>query len=265
MPRNTGLIQFEGEMGNIIGFKKNGEYFVKQGGSVSKDDILTKPNFARTRENMSKFRGAAFTARDLHNTFKDLNPIYDNQLYQRLFAKSKKVNLLDLINLRGQRNFDFTTASARAFYQNLNLNRLQTFSTVFTPPFTQAFNAPRTASTITIPTFDASNTIILPSGASHFRLFSKISSLSNYTYDSTTELYLPTNPTQTALTGTTYSAITPLSNTAVTFPILSATIVGPIAFTTTVFGSIGIIFYQQDGPNFFRFYQKDAAKIIIAG
>ena len=59
MAKNNSYLKFEGTLGGLTYYEKDGKSIVKVKSSVSKSRIEKDPNYKRTRENMQEFGGAA--------------------------------------------------------------------------------------------------------------------------------------------------------------------------------------------------------------
>lgn len=55
MPKQVGIFQIEGTLGNVTFYKSKEGYKVRKKGGVSKERMMTEPSYARTRENLSQF------------------------------------------------------------------------------------------------------------------------------------------------------------------------------------------------------------------
>ena len=55
MAKVNGLLKIEGTVEDLTFYKKDGKNYVRRKGGVSKERILTDPNFVRTRENGAEF------------------------------------------------------------------------------------------------------------------------------------------------------------------------------------------------------------------
>jgi hypothetical protein len=95
MARQTGLTRYSGTMGGVRHFKIKGlagDYAGMVGGP-SGDQILTAPEFARTRENMNEFGGCASAGKSIRTGLSQvIKQMSDPQMTGRLTGVLKKIN-----------------------------------------------------------------------------------------------------------------------------------------------------------------------------
>ncbi|UPT71561.1 MAG: hypothetical protein M0D53_04125 [Flavobacterium sp. JAD_PAG50586_2] len=105
MPRVNGIVNFEGSLGDMTFYKKEGQSFVRKKGGISKQRIETEPNFVRTRENMNEFRTNIGAAKLLRLSLGSLVfKAKDSRVSNRLMQAMSNIKNLDSTSARGQRN-----------------------------------------------------------------------------------------------------------------------------------------------------------------
>lgn len=262
MSKQTGLIKLKGNIGGISFYKSGGEDLARTANGPSKEKISTDPAFIRTRENNQEFGGSAGVGKALRLAFATaVQTMADKRFTARLTKLFKDINARGN-GVRGQR--PITISGNRTLLENLEFNEKTSLGSVFNAPFTFAANTARTQGTITIAAFLPSAFIQAPSGATHFKLISVLGVLSDFTYNTTTGKYEPTDPTLNLLGANAASAVTALNSaTAVNFSLVTA-LSGTPTMTATVSGvqCLGIEFYQRVGSTDYLLAQGNAMKVI---
>jgi hypothetical protein len=107
MAIQTGIIQFTGKIGNIVGRKLHGKYIIQEpGGFTAGDEKKNKPNQKRITENRSEFRSATNFALAIYNTT-DVTHSKSHRVSKAYTDLIKKMvalqRQLDTVNPRGKR------------------------------------------------------------------------------------------------------------------------------------------------------------------
>jgi hypothetical protein len=76
MATQTGVVLFEGTIGNITGYRMNGKHYLKTKSSLSRRQILKKDCFSNTRRNAKWFGEAQSIAKEIYH---ELPPDKRNQ------------------------------------------------------------------------------------------------------------------------------------------------------------------------------------------
>ena len=262
MSKQTGLIRLDGNIGGISFYRTDGTDLAKVANGPSKDRIQNDPSFVRTRENNAEFGGSATAAKSLRLSLVTVvQTMGDARLASRLTKLFKEINSKG-VGTRGQR--PITLSANRVMLENFEFNAKNSFSSVFNAPFSFTNNATRLQGTITVPSFLPSSYIPAPAGATHFRLVSAIGVVSDYSYNTATGSYDPTDPTINLLNGVAYGAMTALNAAApVTFSLV-ATLPGTPTMTATVsvVQCFGIEFFQRVGTVDYLLAQGNALKTV---
>lgn len=262
MSKQIGLIKLKGNIGGISFYRSGGEDLAKTANGPSKEKILNDPTFVRTRENNTEFGASATAAKALRLALVTaIQTMGDPRLASRLTKLFKEINLRG-VGVRGQR--PITLSANRTMLENFDFNNAVSFSSIFNAPFTFTNNAARLQGTITIPAFLPSSFIQAPSGATHFRLLQAIGVVSDYTYNSSTLHYDPTDPLINTLSAVNYSAVTALSSTVPVNFTLVANLPGTPTMTATasVVQCIGIEFFQRIGTTDYLLAQDNCMKSV---
>jgi hypothetical protein len=249
MARQTGPIKYKGTLGEVRHFKIKGLKgdFAGLKGGPSGEQVKTAPEFERTRENMNEFGGCAAAAKSVRVGLAQLmKQMSDPQLTGRLTGIMKKINLEDQSEARGYRAILVSTQGQ--YLNGLNFNKNISFDSVFYAPFSLT-NTPTRDSAVA--PFNPLNFINAPAGATHFRLINAISVISDYAYNSTSNIYEPVNAALNELSDVAYSGYLDLATPIATSTTITATLPGSPTMTAdvSVLNSVGIEFYQQVGSD----------------
>ncbi len=264
MARQSGPLKYKGTLGDIRHFKIKGlsGHFAGMKGGPDGEQVLTAPEFARTRENMNEFAGSAKAAKSIRVGLSQLmKQMSDSQLTGRLTAIMKKINLEDVVSPRGFRSILITTQPQ--YFTGLPFNKNVSFDGVFYAPFTLLGSVGRDSATLTVPAFNPASYINAPAGATHFRLVSAISVISDFKYNATSGIYEPVDAVTNELSNIAYSNYLDLSTPIATSTVVTSTLPGSPTMSpdVSVLNCIGIEFYQAVGSNYYIFNSGNALKV----
>ncbi|CAN5549076.1 hypothetical protein BH11BAC2_BH11BAC2_06280 [soil metagenome] len=261
MGRQTGLIKLKGKIGGISFYSQNGADLARMANGPSKEKIKNSPAFRRTRENMAEFGASAKVGKALRLAIGEAKISKADAGRVGLLVKIFKEICLNGTGARGQRsielvsnpepllNFEFTRAS---------------FSSVFNAPYSIQTTAARDEATLTVASFLPSSFVNAPQGATHFKVFTVLCTLSNYVYDPITKHYTASDPTLDMLSIEEDSAVTALSTvTPVTLslnPVLPGT--PTMTATTAVVLLVGCEFFQRIASVDYSLEQGDCMRVI---
>jgi len=264
MARQLGHVKYKGTIGEIRHFKIKGMTgnFAGLKGGATGDQIKNDPGFVRTRENMNEFSACARAGRSVRMGLNLLmKQMSDAQLTGRLTAIMKKINLEDQTEARGYRAILVSTQSR--YLLGLNFNKNFSFDGSFIAPFSLENNEERNSSTMTIPAFSPTKSVIAPAGATHFRLINAVSVISDFSFNATTGIYEPIQPELNETSNVAYSAYLDLKLEIAAPTVITSAFAGAIDMTedVTVLNSIGIEFYQKAGNDYYLLNAGHALKI----
>ena len=120
-----------------------------------------------------------------------------------------------------------------------------------------------TEATLTVPAFNPVNFVNAPAGATHFRLISAISVISDFEFNSTSGIYEPIDPSLNEVSNVAYSNYIDLGAPVALPTTITSTLPGSPVLTAdvSVLNCIGIEFYQQVGVNYYLFNSGNALKV----
>jgi hypothetical protein len=168
MGRQDSVVQLTGGVGNLSFYKTQDGYLARKKTGVSAKRIKSDPAFARTRENIAEFTRSGRAAKLLRTAFSSLlHTAADNRVTSRLNGVMMRVIKADAVNPRGQRNvIDGEAVILEGFEFNQKGVLTNTFKAQFTPSIDRATGNMR----VDIPAFRPAHEIVVPEGATHFRM-----------------------------------------------------------------------------------------------
>lgn len=167
MAKNIGLIKISGKVGDLQFFKKGGNAYVKLSSSIDKNRIMKDPAFKRTRENMSEFGGSATTSRLIREKLVPVQHLIETGLHTRLTAMLRDIISLNT-GIRGKRPIEFSVHKDQL--EGFELNSQSKFREMFPVPIEITTNADRNQLVLTTPEFRPSDYLLVPEGATHFKI-----------------------------------------------------------------------------------------------
>jgi hypothetical protein len=263
MARQKGVLKYVGTLGDVRHFKIKGQegYFAGMVGGPTGDQVKTAPEFERTRENMNEFGACAKAGKSVRTGLSQLmKQMSDSKVTGRLTSIMKKINLEDQTEARGYRRIEISTQ--RTYLKGFEFDKNTSLNGIFNAPYTLENTPDRVKGTFTVPDFNPMNLINAPSGATHFRLITAISVISDFEYNATTNGYEPMEPAMNEVSDIQFSGFLDLYA-----PLPATTLVATLpngvvpSAPTSVIQCIGIEFYQQVGGNYYLFASGNCLKI----
>jgi hypothetical protein len=192
MGRQRGLIHITGQYDDVQLSIDGKRGVSKLSVPLSKERIMTDPDFDLTRKNMAEFTGAAYAAKTLRKCMGEGSKRFaERYLQARLMGLTRRI-LNSGPGDGGERSFEVVPNLADL--KNIELNREEPFGDRFRPDFTLTPNVDRNTVLLDVPSFDARYSVVAPSGATHFRLLMCAGVLSDFEFTGTSEQYAPLNP-----------------------------------------------------------------------
>jgi len=263
MARQKGLIKYVGTLADVRHFKIKGQtgYFAGMVGGPTGDQVNSAPEFERTRENMNEFGACAKAGKSVRTGLSQvMKQMADSQVTGRLTSIMKKINLEDQTEARGYRKIEISTQ--RSYLKGFEFDKNVSFNGIFNAPYSLTHEATRETGDFVVDAFNPANLVNAPSGATHFRLITSLSVVSDFEYNATTNSYDPMDADLNEVNDIQYSAFldlyAPVPATTVTATLPGGAI--PTA-NVTVLQCIGIEFYQQVGGNYYLFASGNCLKV----
>jgi hypothetical protein len=200
MGKLKGILPIEGSVGRVTFAKTIDGIVVREKTGVSRERILTEPQFQRTRENMFEFGNAGSAAAMVLQVMRSsIFKATDQRVMSRLLTQTFQVLKTDPVNPRGQRTVaDGDLGLLNKFEFNVNSK----LPSVFFGAYGSSIDRVAGELEVTVPAFVPANLVKPLEGATHIRLVAAASELNFIDFEGTangqTSGYLPLNTTPTA-------------------------------------------------------------------
>ena len=189
MAIQTGAIKYRGSFKSIRNYMNlhDGNTYAGEKGGANRDLIMNNPAFVRTRENMVEFGGCGVAVKALRLGFLNLLPEQsDKHLTARLMKMVKEVNRHDIEGTKGKRGIFFS--DSHTIIGKMVLNKLQHVAESLRNAFVFTHPVGKIDATLNV-TDLLIKPILVPKGATHFRILNHISTISDYEYSELTRAY----------------------------------------------------------------------------
>jgi hypothetical protein len=218
-------------------------------GGANRDLIMNHPAFALTRENMNEFKGVGACVKAIRRGLLNLLPEQTDKLFtSRLMRLVKEINCRDLAGEHGKRAI--IISEERPYFATLVFNVLKSVAEKLQKQFVFEHPITKDSAKLTLTDFDIKN-IMIPVGATHYRVQNHLSIISDYSYIEANRRYEPMSQlnAMSAFEYSEYTAIgTPLTDEIdVAFPV--GTLPGD---DDTVIQCVGIEFFLKSGAIYKR-------------
>lgn len=250
MAIQTGAIKYRGSFKSIRNYMTlyDPNTYAGEKGGANRDLIMNNPAFARTRENMSEFGGCGLAVKALRLGFLNLLPEQSDKGFTgRLMGVVKEINLHDIEGLRGKRSIIFS--SAKPILAKIKFNKRESLIDSFDTQVTFTHPVGRIDATLKMTELSI-KPVLVPKGATHFRIQNYLSTISDYSYAELSKSYEPVDSFN-AKSASKYSEYTKVEE-ALTAELKAEYPVGTImGEDCTVIQSVGIEFYTcKDGIHY---------------
>jgi hypothetical protein len=217
----------------------------RKAGGVSKAAIMGGATYARTRENMSEFGGAAKAGKGLRLALSPVMRVMgDGKVVQRATSLMKQVANLDTGGLRGRRSVLVSQFSDAV--KGFELNQTTPFSVVCSALCTLAHETGRRKGSITINGLNPQTDVQAPAGATHYSLVQLLGVMGDYSFDEATGAYQPADAAANSHNAVTRSVVTGLADGPQNFTLATTLPAGIVPGAgVKVLQCIGIEFYQR--------------------
>src|ERR1035437_1751944 len=257
----TGDIKYRGSFKSIRNYMNlhDPRTFAGEKGGANRDLIMNSPVFARTRENMNEFGGCGTAVKAIRRGLLNLLPeLSDKHFTGRLMRVVKEINRRDAAGIRGKRAIIFS--EERPFLATMIFNVLQDIAEVMGYQFLWEHPITRASAKLTLTALTI-KPILIPKGATHYRVQNHLSIISDYTYNEANRRYEPMTQLNT-MSAFKYSAYTPVG-TALTDEINVAFPVGTLpGDDDTVIQCVGIEFFLKSGATDYLPLKGSSMKIV---
>lgn len=262
MALQKSFIKIKGSIGGLTFYESNGQDLIKTEGGVSKERILSDPNYRRTRENMQEFGAAAAVGKSFRVGFAGISKeMRTPGIAGRLTGVMKRMNRAGTGN-RGERSFEIL--SNKQMLEGFEFQSKLPFRSVFYAPYdSPAIDVNRSVVTWSVPDFNTQNFIQIPNGATHARLILHASILSDYVFNAGEGAYRFVHPEENQKSVSAYSTEFALNGMVGNSIELTADLGLSTALpqTAAVLVGTGILFYQQINGLFYALANNNAFQI----
>lgn len=264
MARQQGHLKYVGTIGDIRHFKIKGNpgYFAGLKGGPTGDQVLTAPEFARTRENMSEFTACAMAGKAIRVGFASLmKQMSDSQLTGRLTGLMKKINLEDGSEARGQRAILISQQSQ--YLKGLDFNKNKSLVRTLSAGYVITPEVDRSGSNLTFEDFLPANKVNSPAGTTHFRLINALAVVSDFAYNSQSGNYEPVESINNEKGAIAYSDYLDIKQPTGIITLDSA-IVGldNLGADSSVLNAVGIEFYQKVNNEYYLLNSGHSLQLV---
>jgi hypothetical protein len=247
----TGAIKYRGSFKSIRNYMNlhDPKTYAGEKGGANRDLIMNHPAFALTRENMNEFKGVGACVKAIRRGLLNLLPEQtDKRFTSRLMQLVKEINCRDLAGEHGKRAI--IISEERPYFATLVFNVLENVAEMLQNQFSWEHPITNASAKLTLTAFDIKN-ILIPVGATHYRVQNHLSIISDYIYIEANRRYEPMSQLN-ALSAFEYSAYTaigtPLTDEIdVAFPL--GTLPGD---DDSVIQCVGIEFFLKSGASYKR-------------
>jgi hypothetical protein len=228
-------------------------------GGANRDLIMNNPAFARTRENMCEFGGCGVAVKAIRRGLLNLLPEQTDKLFTgRLMKVVKEINRRDYEGVRGKRAIIFS--GERPFLSTLVFDKLQDIAGLLMNQFSYEHPIGRGEATLSLTALTI-KPVLIPAGATHYRVQNHISVISDYTYIEANRRYEPLSQLNTT-SAHVYSEYTPVG-TALTDELVATFPLGTTPGTDdSVIQCVGIEFFQKSGATDYVPLKGSSMKVI---
>jgi hypothetical protein len=262
MAKLKSIFQVSGDIGGTNMYTQNGEQYVRNTTTLTKDRIMKDPKFKRTRENMMEFGGAGMVAKALRTGLASVVKRYgDGRLSSRLTGRFRTMTRT-ATGIRGQRPIE--PLANKHLLEGMPLHRSISLETVMTLPVDLAANVDRNGATMTLTQLNPDTDLTVPDGATHFKVLLLVVGLTDHVYDPAKESYSAANAAVNSakyLASTAEMAVTGLPPTTIT---LTATLPGSPVMATTdaLLALVGVEYYQSVSGSYYVLESGNAMDIV---
>jgi hypothetical protein len=261
MAIQTGAIKYRGSfksIRNYVNLHDPNTYAGEKGGA-NRDLIMNNPAFARTRENMCEFGGCGVAVKAIRRGLLSLLPEQTDKLFtSRLMQMVKAINRNDPDGVRGKRAIIFT--NDRPLLGTMVFNKLEDIADTLQDQFVWEHPITRASAKLTLTDFTIKK-VLIPAGATHYRVQNHISVISDYIYNEANRRYDPLSQLN-CLSAFIYSEYTAVG-TALTDELDAAFPAGTtLTDDDSVIQAVGIEFYQKSGASDYLPLKGSSMKVI---
>ena len=260
MAKNIGLIKISGKVGDLQFFSKDGKTYVGLKSGVSNERIQKDPAFKRTRENMAEFGGAAGVSKAIRAELIPLRSLFEKNLHTRL-TSIVRLMMNAGTGVRGKRAVEFSLNQDELSGYELNVK--SKVSEILFTSIDLTTNAGRNQAVLDIAEFLPSDYLLVPEGATHYKIHLAALSVSDFAPLGVKSIYKPVNPAQHGMFITASTAELTVDSAEIGGINLVVDLPGAptLAADVSLFTFVGIEFLQEINGTFYQFATNNAIRI----
>jgi hypothetical protein len=247
----TGAIKYRGSFKSIRNYMNlhDPKTYAGEKGGANRDLIMNHPAFALTRENMNEFKGVGACVKAIRRGLLNLLPEQTDKLFtSRLMKVVKEINRRDPVGEHGKRAINIS--QERPYFATLIFNVLQNVAEMLQKQFSFEHPITKASALLSLTAFEIKD-IMIPLGATHYRVQNHLSIISDYVYVEANRRYEPLSQLN-ALSAFAYSDYTPIG-TPLTDEIEVALPLGTLpGDDDSVIQCVGIEFYLKSGATSYK-------------
>jgi len=140
MAKNVGLIQFEGSLGDLVAYRRNGSLIIQRKGGFNGKRLKTEARYESVRQRQSEFGKCAKLASGIKRAFAWwLQWVPENMIYNHIQSVVMGVKNCDVLSEKGTKTFEkgIATVAGASLFRKFQLNPKRSLSagTIITTPF----------------------------------------------------------------------------------------------------------------------------------
>jgi len=155
MAISKSILQIEGSMANVSMYRMHGsdKIVIRMKGGPTKEQIMTKPQFKKLRQNNSEWTGCTLMGSMIRSSFKVMNRLEDYAVTGALNAICKEVQKFDTENEQGQRTIRLS--QHKSVMSGFPFSKKQVLESVLRVPFETSIDRQFGTAEIHIPEMNA--------------------------------------------------------------------------------------------------------------
>lgn len=156
--------EFTGRIGKISAYKRKGsdKVILRMGTGPTKEQIKAEPKFARLRENNSEFKASTLLTAGIRRAIFPVKHLGDSNFTGAITKRARKIQMMDTVGYRGERNV--ILSQNKTLLKGFNLNLKDPFDSILSHPLAITTNRELGTASVTIPAIIPDINLYLPEG-----------------------------------------------------------------------------------------------------
>jgi hypothetical protein len=263
MPKQRGVFKINGTIDDTTFYERKGVFFARRATKgPTKQQILTSPRYARTRENMAEFNALAVTTKSIVSTVSKASEFKDGTLRNRLMRTSRKM-IKNGAGVRGKR--PAMIVANKGTLVNLEFNAAEPLSSLFIGEKVMTHDVARNKATSVVTGATIREVVTnAPQGATHVRFVQLLGAVSNTVFDETLKKHIPADALLNGKHVVTYSDYQALDGNAAINVQLQTSLPDGLVLTDKVgvIQCFGVVFDALSDGVYYRQAQGKAMTIV---